>query len=668
MEREQAKEAIKAGVSCLDYLEKSERGNYCCPFCGSGHGENRTGAVKYYSETNDICCFGRCGQKRYDVIDLHRQATGTDYNEALEQLAQRIGITIDPYTVPASSGSKAPEIRAAADKPADQIIEPADYTAYYKACIKRLKDPAAVRYLQGRGISPATAAAYWIGYDPAADPAGAPGATDEEYKPHPCPRIIIPTSKGHYIARSIDPNTPKAFVKMNPAKDKGAAAPTMFNTLVLFSEDVKEVFVTEGAFDALSVMEAGAAAISLNSTSNADKLIKRLEKTRTKATLILCLDNDEAGKKATETIREGLQRLNISFICADICCGHKDPNEALTADRAAFIKAVEQAKQQTAAKPDNTSLYIDSLMTAEIERFKSDKQTGFAELDRNAGGLYSGLYVLAAISSIGKTSFALQLADQIAAAGHDVLFFALEQSRLEMVSKSLARITAQADPMNAVSSLDIRKGYAPAQAKAAAAAYKEKVADRLSIIEGNFDCNLSFIGDYIRQYVRRNGTRPVVFVDYLQILQPAEDNGRRQTTRETVDSTVTELKRLSRELDLTVFIISSVNRSNYLTPIDFESLKESGGIEYTADVVWGLQLQCLNEDIFSQKEKIKEKRARIKEAKAENPRKIELVNIKNRYGKASYTVNFCYYPERELFEEIDEEEAYYLRKKSKGSR
>ena len=105
------------------------------------------------------------------------------------------------------------------------------------------------------------------------------------------------------------------------------------------------------------------------------------------------------------------------------------------------------------------------------------------------------------------------------------------------------------------------------------------------------------------------GKKPVVFIDYLQILQPEQDEkGRTQTTKETVDTTVTELKRISREQGLTVFVISSVNRANYLTPIDFESLKESGGIEYTADVIWGLQLQILNDKLFdSPKDNIKEK-------------------------------------------------------------
>ena len=104
-------------------------------------------------------------------------------------------------------------------------------------------------------------------------------------------------------------------------------------------------------------------------------------------------------------------------------------------------------------------------------------------------------------------------------------------------------------------------------------------------------------------------------------------------------------------MDLTIFIISSVNRANYLTPIDFEALKESGTIEYTADAVWGLQLQVLNDDLFSQKEKTKEKRDAIKAAKAANPRKIELVCLKNRYGISSYSAYFDYYPDRDLFEE-----------------
>lgn len=650
--RELVKERVRAEIPCTDYLTKAKRGQYCCPFCDSGTrgGADSDGALKYYPETNTWHCFA-C-DKSGDNIDLEQQQSGLDYNGALSLMADRIGLTIAEYAPTAApngteraQGASRAETPAAAPSPQEKPAA-ADYTEYYKACRERLADPAAQAYLQQRGISPETAAAYWLGFDPQSDPANAPGAMGSEYKPHPAPRLIIPTSPAHYIGRRTDGG--ETHKKLNA---KGST-PAIFNSRSIYTAGAQAVFVVEGAIDALSVIEAGAAAVALNSTSNVDMLIDMLQRRRTDATLILCLDNDNSGKAATEALRQGLQRLNISFISADICGGYKDPNEALTGSRAAFIARVEHAEQQAKGKPDNTSYYIDALMTGDIEKFKRDKKTGFDNLDRQAGGLYAGLYVLAAISSLGKTSFALQLADQLAESGQDVIFFSLEQSKLELVSKSLARRTAQNDMNSAVTSLAIRKGYLPRQVLAAAKEYKKAVSDRLSIIEGNFTCNITFIGDYIRSYIARNKTRPVVFIDYLQILQPEKDErGRTQSTKETVDTTVTTLKRISQELGVTVIVISSVNRVNYLTPIDFESLKESGGIEYTADVIWGLQLQCLNDPLFDSEKKTKEKREKVKEAKAETPRKIELSCLKNRYGISSYSCYFEYYPANDLFKE-----------------
>ncbi len=601
--------------------------SYICPICR--HGENGDG-ITYNPKSKDknsLHCFG-CNFTG-DIIALYQQTEGLDFNTSLYMLGQQIGIEMATYTP---------------NTDPQQAEEKTDYLEYYKACRSRILDPAAVQYLNARGISEETAAAYWLGYDPQADPAKAG---------KPCPRIIIPTSESHYIARSIDPDTPKQYAKMNP---KGSS-PGIFNKAALFAQEVREVFVVEGAFDALSLLEIGTAAIALNSTSNAETLLKTLENQRTEATLILALDNDPAGEKATQTLKEGLQRLNISYITADICGGHKDPNEALTADREAFIAAVEDAKKHPAARPDNTSFYIDNLMAEEIDRFKNDKKTGFDNLDKQAGGLYPGLYVLAATSSLGKTTFALQLADQLAAAGNEVIFFSLEQSRLEMVTKSIARTAAQTDKNTKTTSLAIRKKNITQEVLQAAKDYQAKVADRVSIVEGNFACNVSYIADYIRPYIKRNNVRPVVFVDYLQILQPEKE---RQTAKEAVDIAITELKRLSRELEITIIAISSVNRANYLTPIDFESLKESGSIEFTCDVVWGLQLSCIETDpVFSSpKATLTAKRAKVKEAKAENPRKIELVCLKNRYGISSYSCYFNYYPANDLFEE-DADGEYY---------
>ena len=80
----------------------------------------------------------------------------------------------------------------------------------------------------------------------------------------------------------------------------------------------------------------------------------------------------------------------------------------------------------------------------DYERFmqSKDRKTGFSNLDEQIGNLYPGLYVLGAISSLGKTTFACQLADQLSHQGEHVLYFSLEQSKYELVAKGLARLIA----------------------------------------------------------------------------------------------------------------------------------------------------------------------------------------------------------------------------------
>lgn len=304
-------------------------------------------------------------------------------------------------------------------------------------------------------------------------------------------------------------------------------------------------------------------------------------------------------------------------------------------------------------RPDAISTYLEATFTKDIERFLGfkDRKTGFENLDRQCGGLYPGLYVIGAISSLGKTTFIHQMGDQLATAGDHVLFFSLEQNRLEMVTKSLSRITGRHNKSTAVSAINIRSGKLTKEVLAAAEEYNT-IADRVSVVECNFNTNITFILDYTKAYMEANpGVKPVVIVDYLQIIPPTDP---RQSDKEKVDNIVRGLKKLQSDNDLVIFVVSSINRANYLAPMDFESFKESGGIEYTADVVWGLQLQVLNDDIFNSEKKVKEKREKVREAKKANPRKIELLCLKNRYGVSSYSCGFTYTPQFDLFE-VDRE-------------
>ena len=626
--------------------DKSRNG-YICPICGSGSGKHGTGITT--KDDIHFTCWRGCF-KNSDIIDIHMKETGKDFNSALTELAGQIGITINGP----QSDFKAKEVEKYPKEPRTPVEakialkkeELKDYTNYYlESCERCLTDQRALSYLQARGISPDTIASYLIGFDPEWISPTVREKKGNEWTPPATERIILPVSKNCYVARAI-----RSDVRNPKMNECGGGSIEIFNRRAL--KENQTVFVTEGIFDALSIIEAGGAAIALNSTANRKKFIELLEKEKSSATIILSLDNDAAGKEATEELKKSLARLNQKYLVADVCNGYKDANEALVKDYKAFEKAVQESIRK-AVKPDNVSDYIEKFLLSDVEKLKeaADKKTGFGDLDKQSGGLYAGLYVIAATSSLGKTTFAGQIADNLAAAGHDVLFFSMEQSRLELVSKSLTRMIAKTGEKSPTS-LALRKGAAMDDLKAAAAKYKQSIADRLSIIEGNFNCNVSYMGEYIRQYIHDNGCKPIVFIDYLQILQPeAADKNK----RESVDHIVTELKRLSRENELTIFVISSVNRTNYLTPIDFESLKESGGIEYTADVIWGLQFSCLNQEIFSTaaNTKIKEKREAIKKAKNENPRRIELVCLKNRYGIASFNSAFNFYPDKDLFEQSD---------------
>lgn len=325
----------------------------------------------------------------------------------------------------------------------------------------------------------------------------------------------------------------------------------------------------------------------------------------------------------------------------------------------AVVEASKPVKKgiPTADKPNPDSIrdYIaGSGLVQDINTFMGykDRKTGFSNLDAKCGGLYPGLYVLGAISSLGKTTFMHAIADNIATAGDTVLYFSLEQSRMEMTLKSLSRMSAKADPRftKAASAIEMRRGEKRDIMLKAAQDYIACVGDRMNVIECNFGVTADWIIEYVTTFMQLHpGIRPVVFIDYLQIIQQEADT--RMQEREKIDRSVQALKKMQSDNDLVVVVISSVNRGNYLMPIDFESFKESGGIEYSCDVCWGLQLQVVtNSNTFDDDKKTKQKRDLIRQAKKDIPRKIELVCLKNRYGISNYYAGFKYYPQFDYFE------------------
>lgn len=85
---------IKREVRCADLLEKSRNALFCCPKCGSGHKEHRTGAVQVNQSDNTAHCHA-CGA-HLDSIELIELTRHCDFNGALEYGAQLLGIDWPP--------------------------------------------------------------------------------------------------------------------------------------------------------------------------------------------------------------------------------------------------------------------------------------------------------------------------------------------------------------------------------------------------------------------------------------------------------------------------------------------------------------------------------------------------------------------------------------------
>lgn len=271
----------------------------------------------------------------------------------------------------------------------------------------------------------------------------------------------------------------------------------------------------------------------------------------------------------------------------------------------------------------NMKSYFGKQFSHDVESFQKSGRlkSGFANIDAITN-LYPGLYVIEAISSLGKTTLIHQMSDQIAESGNHVLFFSLEQSAFELASKSIARTIAKDNPENGLSSLQVRRGRLSDPRIASATEKYSAYSDRITVIECSFQATIDDITKIVTGYIDHYKVKPVVVIDYLQVIQAAPEN--RMTTKDTVDYHVRRLKELQTDRQFTMIVISSLNRQNYMNAIDFESFKESGGIEYTADVLWGFNSSAYMKAYSPRPIKLTRKDSGLRKPNGKYPEKLNL--------------------------------------------
>lgn len=577
------------------------------------------------------------------------------YNKALQVL------NVDDMPM-AQSEHKQPEneresqLRAKVDKVNARVVKNASELLSTSA-FNQKKDPTpeqrqshelGLKYLQKRGLSLEIAERFKVGFS---SNWASPTAILKGHKPQGTPRLIIPTGPFSYIARDSRDSIPEGEQSYKKMKEGPVH---IFNEEALSKN--QPIFIVEGEIDAMSIMETGKAeAIGLGSVANINLFMKALYKAKNKAkaeqrdfypTLLVALDNDDAGNRAINRLTTQLNRANVTNYVVQIARGSKDANEALVKDRAQFTKDIEN----TLKDPDNRLQglldYINR--NEEVEAIP----TGFSNLDKVLdGGLYEGLYGIGAISSLGKTTFALQIADYIAQYDKKpVLYFALEMGTYELMTKSISRITfenSQGNETLAQGTRSLLKGKWKTRFN------KEQYANVMQSFReyGDYYSDVVIhdgsekrptiydISNTVDSYVARTGKKPVVIIDYLQIMKPTND---RATDKANVTTSINEMKKLATRHHIPVIVISSFNRLNYNNPVSMEAFKESGDIEYSTDVLIGLQLKGVGVDGFDPNE-----------AKRRTPRNVEAVILKNRNGATGDTLQYAYYSMFNKFLDMD---------------
>lgn len=647
--REEAREHIKPNIK--DYLLKAKNKGYVCPSCNSGTGSKGTGAEL---KENHLKCFA-CGFYG-DIFDVIEAAESVEKGEAFKIALNKYNVSIKGDNV--AKGKELPNTdknRSTGNiEPLGAITEEksiTDYTDYYlKANKSLLENKEALNYLASRGISKDTAIHFNLGYD-------------QEWK-HPkannvpaTKRIIIPTSATSYTARNIKNSEEYRYIKVGGV--------SLFNIDILKERGTDPVFIVEGELDAISIYQAiKSPAIALGSIANKNKLVTYLNDNPTIHPLILSLDNDNPGTETKKALEEDFKKLNIFCTIENISLNFKDPNEALVKDKEAFKEKIAEAICSTEIRSENRvseeqELYYknnvaNALNTYLEDIFNKSKvaaiSTGYAGLDKVLdGGLYAGLYIIGAISSLGKTTLTLQIADQIASQGKDVLVFSLEMARNELIAKNVSRMTflktsakSNAKTTRGITSTQRYIGYDIIERKLIEDSIEAcKVAGKyLYITESMGSVGYAEIREAVERHIRVTGNTPVVIIDYLQILAPSDP---RSTDKQNTDKAVFELKRLSRDYNIPIWAVSSFNRASYNSKVNLASFKESGAIEYSSDVLMGLQFQAMNNGDQNEEEIDKLKRADV--------RKVELKILKNRNGKTGSQINFDYVPMFNIFKE-----------------
>jgi len=209
--------------------------------------------------------------------------------------------------------------------------------------------------------------------------------------------------------------------------------------------------------------------------------------------------------------------------------------------------------------------------------------TGFPDLDDRLNGLHGGrFYALAGGPGVGKTTTALAIA-RSAAKTAPVVYLTYENPPANLVLKCLCAV-------GDVSTLDTERGFISPDKLLPATEQWAEAGSRLAFLNGTSGLTISRLESYAREAMERHESEQcLVIVDYLQ-LAAKSSRQLEGDSRQRVETMSGQLLEMAKALNSPVIGICSQKRkqgssAGYSNHNELDSLKESGDLEYSSDVV-----------------------------------------------------------------------------------
>lgn len=249
--------------------------------------------------------------------------------------------------------------------------------------------------------------------------------------------------------------------------------------------------------------------------------------------------------------------------------------------------------------------------------------TGFEPLDNVIGGFRKkSFYAIGGVTSVGKTTFMLNIVRNIAEAGKHILFLQLEMPDDEVVNRIVSNLMEIST--GRLTGFNFRKDISDSE--------KESLKTARDFVESydiNFVDHSSPCVRDIADRIEILGNVDIVFIDYLQRIRATSG----KNPYEKVTQTSRDLKSLAMKYDLPVVVIASINRANIARPNkkpQLSDFRDSGNVEYDLDCAMLLHRPSqFNSDTD------------------ENYSELNLA--KNRYGKSNIKFEMEFIPEQSKF-------------------